>query len=99
MRRDTDILERLKEQSEWYSDGFGPLCAEAAAEIEMLRGRLRHYSREADPGRSAWLNADGTSALYNHLKNRQIPIQTRLDRLKHGGFNRMGWRKIKRKAA
>lgn len=29
----------------------------------------------------------------NALEPRQLPLQTRLDRLKHGGFNRMGWRR------
>jgi hypothetical protein len=32
-----DILARLREQAEWYSDGLGPLCGEAADEIELLR--------------------------------------------------------------
>lgn len=34
---DRTILMRLREQSEWYSDGHGPLHKEAADEIERLR--------------------------------------------------------------
>lgn len=32
-----DLVERLREQSEWYSDGHGPLHKEAADEIARLR--------------------------------------------------------------
>lgn len=32
-----DLVDRLREQAEWHSDGHGPLHAEAAAEIERLR--------------------------------------------------------------
>lgn len=30
------LLSKLREQSEWYNDGHGPLHKEAVAEIERL---------------------------------------------------------------
>lgn len=35
------LLERLREQQEWYSEGHGPLHKESADEIERLRSALR----------------------------------------------------------
>ena len=43
----SDILVRLQEQAEFYSDGFGPLCKEAADEIARLNDMLaRSCERE-----------------------------------------------------
>jgi hypothetical protein len=41
----TDILERLREQAEYYSDGHGPLHEDAAHEIERLRHERRNLQR------------------------------------------------------
>lgn len=41
----TDILERLREQAEYYSDGHGPLHEDAANEIERLRHERRNLQR------------------------------------------------------
>ena len=35
-----DLLARLRDQAEWYSDGLGPLCKLAADELERLRSEL-----------------------------------------------------------
>lgn len=42
----TDLLSRLKEQSEWHNDGHGPLHKEAANEIERLRVALSFYATD-----------------------------------------------------
>jgi hypothetical protein len=36
----SDLVERLDEQAQNYSDGHGPLHAEAAAEIKQLKAAL-----------------------------------------------------------
>jgi polyhydroxyalkanoate synthesis regulator phasin len=40
MTSDRDIVDRLREQAEWHSDGPGPLHAESADEIERARQEL-----------------------------------------------------------
>jgi hypothetical protein len=47
-----DLLDRLREQSEWHSDGHGELYKEAVAEIE----RLRFNGREAI---AVWMDKQG----------------------------------------
>jgi hypothetical protein len=46
-----DILDKLREQQEWYSDGHGELHKRAADEIERLRATLRVIAdgRSHDP--------------------------------------------------
>lgn len=44
----TDLIHRLKEQAQWYSDGHGPLHQEAAAEIERLQTALRRIRSLAE---------------------------------------------------
>ena len=45
-----EIVKRLRDQSEYYSDGLGPLCGEAADRIEALEAALRAIMEAHGPG-------------------------------------------------
>lgn len=48
----TDLLVRLREQAEWYSDGHGHLHKDAADEIERLQLWIRRIDNiNDDPAR------------------------------------------------
>ena len=42
------LIDRLREQAQWHSDGHGPLHKEAADEIERLRAQNQAYRLALD---------------------------------------------------